>query len=53
MFGGVEAARRAFDARYHAACRRYLAEVAPATHATVVIGNDDLANPELRRSSVI
>ena len=49
MFGGVEAAGRAFDLRYHAACRRYLAEVSPATQATIVIGNDDLANPELRR----
>jgi hypothetical protein len=49
MFGCVDQAGHAFDVRYHAACRRYLDEVAPATHATVVIGNDDPAYPELRR----
>lgn len=49
MFGGVEAAGRAFDARYHAASRRYLAEVDPLAGATIVVGNDDVQHPELRR----
>lgn len=48
-FGGVTAAESAYDARYHAASRRYLTEVDPAARATVVIGNDDPAYPELRR----
>ncbi len=48
-FGGVEAARRALDDRYHAACRRYLESWDPASTASVLIGNDDLAAPELRR----
>lgn len=49
MFGGVEAAGYAFDARYHAASRRYVAEVDPAACATIVVGNDDVTRPELRR----
>ena len=48
-FGGIAAAESAFDARYHAASRRYLAEVDPATHATIVICNNDLTHPVLRR----
>ena len=49
LFGGVEQAARAFEARYHAACRRYLAEVDPAAHATVLVGHDDPEHPVLRR----
>jgi uridine kinase len=48
-FGGITAAENAYDARYHAASRRYLTEVDPAASATIVIGNDDPAHPELRR----
>ena len=41
--GGTEAAGRAFDQRYHAACRIYLDEVEPRTRATrVVPGIDSL-----------
>jgi uridine kinase len=49
LLGGSEQARRAFDQRYHAACRRYLDEVGPAALASVVLGNEDVANPVLRR----
>ncbi|GGU58015.1 uridine kinase [Lentzea flava] len=49
LLGGLEQARRAFDLRYHAASRRYLDEVDPAARATVVLGNEDVANPVLRR----
>ncbi|WP_432093060.1 uridine kinase [Streptomyces sp. bgisy100] len=49
LFGGLDQAEHAFDTRYHAACRRYLTEVAPAAHATIVVGNDDPDHPVLRR----
>ncbi|MGW7459931.1 hypothetical protein [Streptomyces sp. NPDC054797] len=49
LFGGLEQAENAFDHRYHAACRQYLAEADPATRASIVIGNDDVDHPELRR----
>jgi uridine kinase len=49
MFGGPEAAAAAFERRYHAACRRYGADVDPAAVADVVVGNDDLERPVLRR----
>jgi uridine kinase len=48
-FGGVEAAADALDRRYHAAARIYLDEVPAQARATVVIGNDDLDHPVLRR----
>lgn len=48
LLGGIEQAGHSFDNRYHAASRRYLAEVRPADRATVVLGNDDVANPVLR-----
>lgn len=48
-FGGVESARQALDQRYHAAGRIYLADADPAASATVVIGNDDVTAPVLRR----
>lgn len=49
LFGNLAQAEQAFDNRYHAACRRYLAEVDPASHATIVVGNDDFDHPVLRR----
>lgn len=45
LLGGVEAARAAFDARYHAACRRYLAEVDPVARCDVLVDNADPADP--------
>ena len=35
--------------RYHAACARYAADVAPDRRATIVIDNNDLEHPVLRR----
>ncbi|ANZ41233.1 hypothetical protein BBK82_39960 [Lentzea guizhouensis] len=49
LLGGEAQAAHSFDHRYHAASRRYLAEVDPAASATVVVGNDDLAHPQLNR----
>jgi hypothetical protein len=48
-FGGVEHAARAFEQRYHAASRRYLAEVRPRSGATIVVGNDEVSRPVLHR----
>jgi uridine kinase len=48
-FGSVRAAAEAFEQRYHAACRRYLDEVHPAEHATIVVGNEDPTDPSLER----
>jgi len=48
-FGGITAAESAYDVCYHAASCCYLTEVDPAANATIVIGNDDPAHPELRR----
>jgi uridine kinase len=48
--GGRDAARRAFLERYHAAGRRYLAEVDPLRGADIVIDNNDLDQPRLIRS---
>jgi uridine kinase len=48
LFGGVARAEELYDARYHAACRLYLAAVDPARRATVVVENDDPAHPSLR-----
>ncbi|CCQ14748.1 Uridine kinase [Rhodococcus sp. AW25M09] len=41
--GGTEAAGRAFDQRYHAACRIYLDEVDPRAKATRVLSIDSSA----------
>jgi uridine kinase len=46
-FGGEEAAREAFRLRYHAACRRYLAEVDAGGSADQVVRNDDPGHPLL------
>ena len=44
-----DAAREAFLARYHAAGRRYLAEVDPVGRADIVVDNNDLDQPRLVR----
>lgn len=49
LLGGLEQAERAFDQRYHAASRRYLNEIGPADRASVVVANEDVANPVLLR----
>jgi uridine kinase len=49
QFGSDEATRAAFAQRYHAACRLYVAERSPHDHATVVVDNNDLAAPVVRR----
>ncbi len=40
LFGGREQTRTAYLTRYHAACRRYLAEVRPVESADVVVDNN-------------
>lgn len=50
LLGGVDAARAAFDDRYHAACRRYLAEVDPVARCDVLVDNGDPANPVILRT---
>jgi uridine kinase len=47
--GSKADALRLFDTRYHAAQRRYLAEVDPEATADVVIDHDDPAAPEIVR----
>jgi uridine kinase len=49
LLGGRERAAELVENRYHAASRRYQAEVDPLGHADIVVGNDDPARPELRR----
>lgn len=49
LFGSAAAAEQAYRARYHPACRRYLAEVDPRSTATVVVGNDTIDHPVLLR----
>ena len=49
MFGSPEAVEEMYATRYHPACALYIAECCPMGRATVVIGNDDLAAPVLRR----
>jgi uridine kinase len=46
-FGGRDAATEAFTQRYHAAGHRYLAEVDPRRRASIVVDNNDLAQPRL------
>ena len=50
LLGGVDAARAAFDARYHAACRRYIAEVDPESRCDVLVDNADPTNPAILRT---
>jgi uridine kinase len=47
--GGTDAAREAFEKRYHAAGHRYLNDVDPREQASIVIDNNDLRRPVLRR----
>lgn len=47
--GGIEAARSAWEQRYMAACRIYLAEEDPAASASVVIEHSDPRRPVLER----
>jgi uridine kinase len=46
--GGEDAARTAYEARYHAAARLYISDRHPAENASVVVDNDDLDTPGLR-----
>jgi uridine kinase len=47
--GGIERAFAAYETRYMAACRIYLAEQNPRTRASVVIDHDDPSHPLLVR----
>jgi uridine kinase len=47
--GGVDAAREAFEKRYHAAGHRYLDEIDPLARASIVIDNNDLDAPLISR----
>jgi uridine kinase len=46
--GGAEAARTAYQSRYHAAARLYISDRHPADTASVIVDNDDLDDPGLR-----
>ena len=46
--GGEEAARTAYESRYHAAARLYIFERHPADTASVIVDNDDVECPGLR-----
>ncbi len=48
QLGGLAKAEHVYDARYHAAARRYLAAVDPAARATLIVENTDLEHPRLR-----
>jgi uridine kinase len=48
LLGGPGAAERLFTKRYHAAARIYIDTVAPGEHATVIFGNADPGQPQLR-----
>lgn len=48
LLGSASAARKAYELRYHAAARRYIESVRPAESATVIVDNDDIANPVIR-----
>lgn len=47
--GGSDAAAAAYDARYLAACRVYLAEESPRDRADLVVAHDDPSAPRLLR----
>jgi uridine kinase len=49
LLGSRRRAEHLFDVRYHAAARRYLAEVDPRARADVVIDNDDPPRARIRR----
>ena len=46
--GGEDAARTAYESRYHAAARLYISDRHPGERASVVVDNDDLDAPSLR-----
>lgn len=48
--GGESAARAAYQTRYMAACRLYLAERAPRSRASIVVNHTDPAHPVLERA---
>lgn len=45
--GGPEAARSAYESRYLAACRIYLAEEDPAARATILVDHTDPSSPAM------
>ena len=47
--GGAEQARAAYESRYMAACRMYLAEEHPYRRASIVIEHDDPDEPRIAR----
>jgi uridine kinase len=49
MMGGADEARRLYVRRYLPAQRRYVSEAAPSEHAEVVIDNEDVRHPCLRK----
>lgn len=49
LFGGPAAVAEIYAQRYHPACALYAAAADPLRHADVVIGNDHLEHPVLRR----
>ena len=51
QFGSIEAARRMYDVRYHAAQHRYLAEADPEAKADIVVDNDDPRSPAIVRTA--
>jgi uridine kinase len=53
LFGSPEAVEEMYLTRYHPACALYVAECDPVRRATVVIGNDDVAGPVLRRTGPV
>ena len=49
LFGGAAATEQIYQMRYHAACARYVEDANPVRRATIVIDNNDLEHPVLRR----
>lgn len=49
--GGVDEATLAYESRYMAACRIYVAEQHPRERATIVIDHEDTASPKLSRGA--
>jgi uridine kinase len=49
LFGGAPAVKEIYRSRYHPACELYAKEVDPVSRAGIVIDNNDLNRPILRR----
>ena len=49
LFGGAAAVEQIYRMRYHAACALYAEDVDPVRRAGIVIDNNDLDHPVLRR----